>query len=313
MPEESYQPRAPASIQPMGDFTNTGSNDLKAGTPGYTDASGGPSTTKVPNANPHHMQPKGGKNYAKNKKKKEFLKLLEKDNILNGGVWQPGDPEIDYVETDTPKQCKTCEYMGRIGDDGRAACNLPPHGLSITVDPDRGCCNSWEEDTDDTMEAFEEALTEAKPMKLQSIIFDKDNFTADTAKTWLDKYKKDKDLDTSGPSIRARQADPSKFDGKSFRTITLKKGIKAVVGKLKPEMADQKVCQNCGLKVDADAKTCPYCNGIKFNPVPVEAKQKYCKGCSSSYEDSPKIVTCKKCGSMEFTATPMNKFTLAGP
>jgi RNA polymerase subunit RPABC4/transcription elongation factor Spt4 len=299
-----------ASIQPMGDFTNVGQNDYKSGNPNYTDASAGPSN-KTPNADPHFMQKKGGKNYAKNKKKREFLWLFE-----NGSdrVWQPGDPEIQYVESDTPKQCGTCQWIGQNGPDGRAPCNVPPSGLSITVDPVKGCCNKWLEDTDSTMEALEEALDEAKQStKLQTFIFDKDKYSADDAKAWLRKYGKNTDLDSSGPSHRARQADPSKFKDNSFRTIPIKKGVKAVIGKPKSEMdGDQKVCKNCGAKVCTDKATCPACGGKDFNKVPIEAAPRYCRACSNKWGE--KDITCSKCGSMEYTSgTPMSSYSLAGP
>jgi len=68
-------------------------------------------------------------------------------------------------------------------------------------------------------------------MKVQTILFEKDMFTDETAKRWCQKhgYKKTGE-DITENKIRIRQLNPEKFDSDSFRTITFGKGIKAVVG-----------------------------------------------------------------------------------
>lgn len=68
-----------------------------------------------------------------------------------------------------------------------------------------------------------------KPMKIQSLIFSKDQFTAESAKAWAKQHGYATGVDETGSSFRFRQADPDKYD--TMRTIELKTGIKAVVGK----------------------------------------------------------------------------------
>lgn len=97
-----------------------GPTTTNSGNPTYADASAGPQTTDVPNSKPTEMPLK--------KKKKLGMELLP---------FQPSDPEIDYVESPTPKQCGTCVYFRYP-----SVCTLP---LSIPVDPVNGCCNQWEE------------------------------------------------------------------------------------------------------------------------------------------------------------------------
>jgi hypothetical protein len=68
-----------------------------------------------------------------------------------------------------------------------------------------------------------------KPMKLQSVIFKKTEFTKAKAKSWLKRHKLKTSLDEKPTTLRARQKDPSKK--KTFRTITFTKGIKGVIAK----------------------------------------------------------------------------------
>lgn len=68
-----------------------------------------------------------------------------------------------------------------------------------------------------------------KPMKIQSLIFDKQHFTQEKATAWARSHGYRSGVDETGESYRMRQADPSKYD--KMRTIDITTGIKAVVGK----------------------------------------------------------------------------------
>ena len=73
-----------------------------------------------------------------------------------------------------------------------------------------------------------------KPMKIQSFLFDVKNFTADEAKKWLEDHDKKSDkVDTTEEYHRFRQRNPKDFDEKSFRTIEITEGTKAIAGHLK--------------------------------------------------------------------------------
>jgi len=77
------------------------------------------------------------------------------------------------------------------------------------------------------------------PTVVQTLIFSKEVFeTAESAKDWAKErdYKSDK-VDETEDSWRLRQRDPGDFDPESFRTITLTKGVQAVVGHLKKDSA----------------------------------------------------------------------------
>ena len=67
---------------------------------------------------------------------------------------------------------------------------------------------------------------------IQSLIFSKDNFTLDEARTWLKEHKGfgDYGADETSTSYRFRQYDPQHFS--EFRTITVDTGISAAYGKI---------------------------------------------------------------------------------
>ena len=76
---------------------------------------------------------------------------------------------------------------------------------------------------------------ERPPTKVQTLIFNKEVYkTTEAAKKWAKDhdFKSDK-VDETEDSFRLRQRNPSDFVPNSFRTITLDKGIKAVIGRLK--------------------------------------------------------------------------------
>ena len=92
---------------------------------------------------------------------------------------------------------------------------------------------------------FKENETKAEGTVIQSLIFDKELFTAETAKTWaLDHDFKAESVDDTSESIRLRQKDPNEFLEDSFRTIELTDGVKAVIGRLKDgKDMDEKTAQ----------------------------------------------------------------------
>ena len=83
-------------------------------------------------------------------------------------------------------------------------------------------------------------LMKKKKLKIQSLIFNKKYFrTKSEVKSWLNRngYKvlkyKSKPITKYKNTFRVRQRYPSKFNKRSFRTVNIKKGVKAVKGYLK--------------------------------------------------------------------------------
>lgn len=73
---------------------------------------------------------------------------------------------------------------------------------------------------------------ERKKTDIQSVIFDKDKFTEGRAKNWLKEHGfKIPSVDETEESLRFRQEDPDSFQERSFRTIALTNGIKAIIGR----------------------------------------------------------------------------------
>lgn len=74
----------------------------------------------------------------------------------------------------------------------------------------------------------------SKTTTVQSLIFDKDEFSKAKAKAWAKRegfsYGK---VDIKKNTLRLRQLPPGCFAGKSFRTIDLAWGVQATIGKLK--------------------------------------------------------------------------------
>lgn len=64
--------------------------------------------------------------------------------------------------------------------------------------------------------------------EIQTILFDKKEFTEAQAKAWAEKHGFKSDVDEKENTYRLRQVNPDEFT--DFRTIDIKKGIKAVVG-----------------------------------------------------------------------------------
>lgn len=85
-------------------------------------------------------------------------------------------------------------------------------------------------------EGAESSAIKRAPMVVQSLILSKKRFRSlGDAKSWCVKHGYKADVDETADSYRFRQRDPGAFDRASFRTITLDKGVKAVVGHLKGE------------------------------------------------------------------------------
>lgn len=67
--------------------------------------------------------------------------------------------------------------------------------------------------------------------EVQSVILDNQFFSRAQAKGWIERHGfQAKKIDTTDDSFRFRQHEPSGFVGGSFRTITLRPGVKAVIG-----------------------------------------------------------------------------------
>jgi hypothetical protein len=85
-------------------------------------------------------------------------------------------------------------------------------------------------------EEIDTTLEKAAPTTttVQTLIFDKDKFDAKKAKAWASEhdYVSGK-VDVTEDSVRLRQKDPGAFQEGSFRTISFKPGIKAVIGRPK--------------------------------------------------------------------------------
>lgn len=83
---------------------------------------------------------------------------------------------------------------------------------------------------------LEEVRQPEKPgsMVVQSLIFDKKTFDEAKARKWAEDHKfHASKVDETEDSFRLRQRDPGEFEPNTFRTVSLTKGVQAVMGKLK--------------------------------------------------------------------------------
>lgn len=71
-----------------------------------------------------------------------------------------------------------------------------------------------------------------KPMRIQSLIFDKSKFSREEAVAWAKNHDYKSEVDETGGSYRMRQREPGGMS--KMRTISITSGVKAVVGKAKP-------------------------------------------------------------------------------
>lgn len=92
--------------------------------------------------------------------------------------------------------------------------------------------NSKQSLNDSTKESLENAAQQG--MVVQTLILAKADFSKEEAIAWVESHDFHAEkIDETEDSYRFRQREPSEFDQESFRTITLTKGVQAVVGKLK--------------------------------------------------------------------------------
>lgn len=105
-----------------------------------------------------------------------------------------------------------------------------------------------------TLAAAQRQLSEVESRKqrptttVQALIFDQEQFTRAQAMTWAKDHDfSNSKVDETAESFRLRQIEPSKFVGGSFRTIDISSGIKAVIGRLKPEF--RKLAKEASKKV----------------------------------------------------------------
>lgn len=71
-------------------------------------------------------------------------------------------------------------------------------------------------------------LTLTETSNVQSLIFDKNNYSVEKAQEWAKSHGFKTGVDEKEGTIRLRQKNPSKF--KKFATKEFGKGIKAVIG-----------------------------------------------------------------------------------
>ena len=92
---------------------------------------------------------------------------------------------------------------------------------------------------------------------VQTLILAKDEFkTAEEAQRWAADHGFDHDkVDETGDSFRLRQQDPGQFQGNSFRTIELTKGVQAVTGKIKESLFRESVAGLVREAKDPEGKT----------------------------------------------------------
>ena len=71
-----------------------------------------------------------------------------------------------------------------------------------------------------------------KPFKVQSIIFNKNNWNKKTASTWIKKnHHYHNKIDSTQTSLRFRQANPKHFIQSTYRTKKLENGISLILAK----------------------------------------------------------------------------------
>ena len=71
-----------------------------------------------------------------------------------------------------------------------------------------------------------------KPLKVQSIRFDKNNWNKKTASTWIERnHYHNKKIDSTPASLRFRQINPKHFIQSTYRTKNIGKGISLILAK----------------------------------------------------------------------------------
>jgi hypothetical protein len=137
--------------------------------------------------------------------------------------------------------------------------------------------------------AFAKAAAPAG-MKVQSLIFDAAKFAAAQAREWADAHEfSSAKVDETEQSFRLRQIDPDEFDSSTFRTIRLRPGVSAVVGKLRAATKTEKAAPVLVCKED-DAQELRYVLGVVLEPLDPAAGEADLQGDAYSEEEIRKAM-----------------------
>ncbi len=89
------------------------------------------------------------------------------------------------------------------------------------------------------------------PTVIQTIMFKKQYWTLKRAKSWLKEHDyTNSGVDETDKYYRFRQIDPSEFDKSSFRTISFKPSVKAVVGSMLKANPNERFIQDAFDEID---------------------------------------------------------------
>lgn len=176
-------------------------------------------------------------------------RMLKQESPLNvrgwsvaGTLMQVGDmgrkffkQEANYVEPSPNPDtvCGSCRFFNRNPDGSeRGWCQV----VEGTV--------AWFGTSELYISAAAEAravlLKQRVPTTTQTLIFDKEQFTREQAVTWAKEHDSEASkVDETEDSYRLRQREPEDFMPETFRTIELTDGVKAVIGRLKPELRER--------------------------------------------------------------------------
>ena len=120
--------------------------------------------------------------------------------------------------------CPKCGYEGMPKRDG----SCPKCGAKMAMEMSLDAARRLKRKL---LDLDERRVADPRSMKVQSLIFAKDTFSRGQAVRWAKGhgFKADK-VDEKANTWRIRQRDPGEFE--TFRTITFKPGLKAVVAKI---------------------------------------------------------------------------------
>jgi len=103
----------------------------------------------------------------------------------------------------------------------------------------------------------EQPRLDQDPTTIQTLIFDPKKFSAEQAVAWAKEhgFAAPKGADATETSVRVRERDPGGFQAGSFRTIELRSGVQAVIGRpIKTDAADNEADRPLETKIMADAQ-----------------------------------------------------------
>ena len=127
-------------------------------------------------------------------------------------------------------------------------------------------------------------------MKVQTLIFDAAKFTTAQAREWATTHDfSAAKVDETEQSFRLRQIDPGMFDDSTFRTIQLRPGVSAVVGKLRNAVRASKSAPVLVCKED-DAQELRYVLGVVLEPLDPAAGEADLQGDTYSAEEIRKAM-----------------------